>query len=116
LSDKDILTIVAWVTAGAPKGRPKDMPAPLNLSSWAFETGPSLAYREFAVPESGMVEYQYVIVPTGFTEDKWVQAAGAAYRAFVVHHIIMCVSLAPTTSGSKARRIFEACPRNRRES
>ncbi len=32
--------------------------------------------KEFSVPESGMVEHQYVIVPTGFTEDKWVQAAG----------------------------------------
>src|SRR6185369_6234614 len=28
LSQKDIHTIVAWVTAGAPKGDPKDMPAP----------------------------------------------------------------------------------------
>ena len=31
LSQKEIDTIVAWVTAGAPKGDPKDMPAPVNF-------------------------------------------------------------------------------------
>ena len=29
--------------------------------------------QAFAVPASGKIEYQYVIEPTGFTEDKWVQ-------------------------------------------
>jgi hypothetical protein len=36
-----------------------------------------------------MVEYQYVIVPTGFTEDKWVQAVEVRpTERSVVHHII----------------------------
>ena len=48
--------------------------------------------KPFPVPETGMVEYQYVIVPTGFTKDIWVQAAEVrpTERA-VVHHIIAYV-------------------------
>src|SRR5437667_5866284 len=75
LSQKDSDTIVAWVTAGAPKGDPKDMPAPVNfVEGWGIPK-PDMIFqlpKEFSVPESGMVEYQYAIVPTGFTEDKWV--------------------------------------------
>src|SRR5215469_15615020 len=92
LSQKDVDTIVAWATAGAPKGDPKDMPPPVNfLEGWDIPK-PDVTFqlpREFAVPESGMVEYQYAIVPTGFTEDKWVQAVEVRpTERSVVHHII----------------------------
>ena len=92
LSQKEIDTIVAWVTAGAPKGDPKDMPAPVNfVEGWGIPK-PDMIFqlpKEFPVPESGMVEYQYVIVPTGFTEDKWVQAVEVRpTERSVVHHII----------------------------
>jgi hypothetical protein len=95
LSQKDIDTIVAWATAGAPKGDPKDMPAPVNfLEGWDIPK-PDVTFQlpqEFAVPESGMVEYQYAIVPTGFTEDKWVQAVEVRpTERSVVHHIIAYV-------------------------
>jgi hypothetical protein len=92
LSQKEIDTIVAWVTAGAPKGDPKEMPSPVNfLEGWDIPK-PDVTFqlpKEFAVPESGMVEYQYAIVPTGFTEDKWVQAVEVRpTERSVVHHII----------------------------
>src|SRR6266566_1548987 len=92
LSQKDSDTIVAWVTAGAPKGDPKDMPAPVNfVEGWGIPK-PDMIFqlpKEFSVPESGMVEYQYAIVPTGFTEDKWVQAVEVRpTERSVVHHII----------------------------
>src|SRR5215475_12091620 len=95
LSQKDIDTIVAWATAGAPKGDPKDMPPPVNfLEGWDIPK-PDVTFqlpKAFAVPESGMVDYQYVIVPTGFTEDKWVQAAEVRpTERSVVHHIIAYV-------------------------
>ena len=43
-------------------------------------------------PASGVIDYQHVIVPTGFTKDTWVQAAEVrpTDRA-VVHHIIAFV-------------------------
>ncbi len=31
----------------------------------------------FEVPPSGTIEYQYIVIPTGFTEDKWVVQAEA---------------------------------------
>ena len=34
----------------------------------------------FDVPASGTVDYQYVVIPTGFTEDKYVQLAEARPR------------------------------------
>src|SRR6202047_5419566 len=95
LSQKDIDTIVAWVTAGAPEGDPKDAPAPVNfVEGWGIPKPDKIFElpRAFAVPASGMVEYQYVILPTGFTEDKWVQMAEARpTERSVVHHIIAYV-------------------------
>ena len=29
--------------------------------------------RAFAIPAAGDVDYQYIVVPSAFTEDKWVQ-------------------------------------------
>jgi hypothetical protein len=95
LSQKEIDTIVAWATAGAPKGDTKDLPAPVNfVEGWGIPK-PDVIFqlpKEFPVPESGMVEYQYVIAPTGFTEDKWVQAVEVRpTERSVVHHIIAYV-------------------------
>jgi hypothetical protein len=95
LTEKEISTIVAWVNAGAPKGDPKDMPAQPNfVEGWGIPK-PDVIFElphAFPVPESGMIEYQYVILPTGFTEDKWIQAAEARPTdRSVVHHMIAYV-------------------------
>jgi hypothetical protein len=48
--------------------------------------------KPFDIPASGTIEYQYVIIPTGFTEDKWVQMAEARpTNRPMVHHIIAYV-------------------------
>jgi hypothetical protein len=92
LTQSEIHTIAAWVEAGAPKGDPKDMPPPVNfLEGWQIGK-PDLVFelpKPFEVPAKGVVDYQHVIVPTGFTKDTWVQAAEVrpTDRA-VVHHII----------------------------
>jgi hypothetical protein len=95
LSQDEIDTIVAWATAGAPEGEAADQPRPPDfVEGWGIPK-PDLILqlpKEFAVPKSGMVEYQYAIVPTGFTEDKWVQAAEVRpTERSVVHHIIAYV-------------------------
>lgn len=71
------------------------MPRPVNfLEGWDIPK-PDVTFqlpKEFPVPESGMVEYQYAIVPTGFTEDKWVQAVEVQpTERSVVHRIIAYV-------------------------
>jgi hypothetical protein len=43
---------------------------------------------EFPVPAKGTIEYTYYILPTGFTEDKWVRAAEfKVVQPAVVHHM-----------------------------
>jgi hypothetical protein len=41
------------------------------------------------IPATGVVDYTYVVIPTGFTEDKWVQFAEARPDArSAMHHVI----------------------------
>src|ERR1700722_18443871 len=72
LTMQEVSTIVAWANAGAPEGDPKDMPAPKTwVEGWGMPK-PDVVFQlpqPFQVPASGMVEYQYVIIPTGFTTD-----------------------------------------------
>jgi hypothetical protein len=45
---------------------------------------------DFPVPASGTVDYTYFVVPTGFTEDKWVENVEVrAGNSKVVHHIVV---------------------------
>src|SRR5207249_7605963 len=93
LSADEIRTLVAWVNGGARKGALEDMPPPAKnfVQGWGIPA-PDVVFqlpKPFSVPAAGVLDYQYVIVPTGFTEDKWVQALEVrpTDRA-VVHHII----------------------------
>ncbi len=95
LTQAQIDTIAAWVDAGAPKGDPKDMPPPLDfVKGWTIPK-PDKIYqlpRAFSVPATGILDYQYVILPTGFTKDTWVQDVEAAPTdRSVVHHIVAYV-------------------------
>src|SRR5579864_7728400 len=95
LSQREVDTLVAWADAGAPQGDPKDMPVPVNfVVGWAIPK-PDVIFEfphAFQIPATGTIEYQKVVVPTGFTEDKWVQFAEARPddRARV-HHMIAFV-------------------------
>jgi hypothetical protein len=95
LPQKDIDAICAWADAGSPEGDPKDMPPPVQFTSgWAIPK-PDVVFEmplTYDIPARGTIEYQKIIIPTGFTEDKWVQFAEARpdNRAHV-HHIIAFV-------------------------
>ena len=92
LPQKDIDTLVSWVDAGAPEGDPKDLPQPLAyVDGWNIGQ-PDMVLEmpePFHVPASGTIEYQYVVLPYKFTEDRWVQMAEVrpGNRA-MVHHVI----------------------------
>jgi mono/diheme cytochrome c family protein len=95
LTQAQIDTIADWVDAGAPKGDPKDLPPPVDfVKGWAIPK-PDKVYqlpRAFSVPATGILDYQYVIIPTGFTKDTWVQDVEAAPTdRSVVHHIVAYV-------------------------
>jgi len=92
LSAADINTIAAWADSGALAGDPKDAPAPIPfVEGWRIGR-PDLVIevpKTFHVPAEGTVDYQYVRVPTGFKEDRWVSMAEARPSdPAVVHHII----------------------------
>ena len=67
-----------WVDGGAPEGDPRDLPKPAEwVEGWGIGK-PDMVFElplPFDVPARGVVEYQHVIVPTNFTEDRWIQAA-----------------------------------------
>lgn len=92
LPEADLKTLVAWADAGAPEGNPKEAPPPLKwVDGWNIGK-PDMEFEmpnAFEVQPSGTIEYQYVVLPTGFTEDHWVQMAEVrpGNRA-VVHHVI----------------------------
>jgi hypothetical protein len=92
LSQKDIDTIVAWVDAGAPKGEDAHLPPlPKFADGWTIGN-PDVVLEmqeEYTVPADGTVPYLYFTIPTGFTEDKWIQAMEIRPgNRSVVHHVI----------------------------
>ncbi len=95
LSDSEIATLAAWADGGALEGDATDLPAKAEfVEGWQIPK-PDVVYefpRAFEIPAAGTIEYQKVIVPSGFTEDKWVQFAEARPddRAHV-HHMILYV-------------------------
>jgi hypothetical protein len=114
ISEAEIRTLVAWVDAGAPEGDVKEMPPPVNfVEGWQIGK-PDLVYelpKPYAVPASGVIEYQHVIVPTGFKKDTWVQAAEVRPTdRSVVHHIIAFIREPESKwfKGQKAGEFFVA--------
>jgi mono/diheme cytochrome c family protein len=110
LSAAEIASLVAWVNAGAPEGDPKDLPPPTNwLEGWGIPK-PDVIFqlpKPFNIPASGTIDYRYVIIPTGFTEDKWVQMAEARpTNRPMVHHIIAYIR-EPGSSYFKDQKIGE---------
>jgi hypothetical protein len=77
LDQSEIDTLVAWADGGAPEGDPKDAPAPRQfVEGWSIGK-PDLVLEmpnAFEIPAKGVIEYQYVILPTHLTEDKWILA------------------------------------------
>ena len=62
---------------GAPEGDPKDAPpARAFVDGWNIGTPDKVRpdAGDVQVPAQGTIEYTYIILPTRFTEDTWVQA------------------------------------------
>ena len=93
LSSGQIATLVAWVDAKAPAGDPHDAPPSVLWSeSWSIPK-PDLVLKmpqSVPLPASGDIEYTYEIVPTHFTEGRWVRMAEVlpSLRANVHHAVV----------------------------
>jgi hypothetical protein len=94
LTDAEKQTLLRWVDAGAPRGNDRDLPPapPVPSNGWSIGQ-PDVVFsmpQEYTVPARGTIEYQYFEVPTGFTEDKWIQAIEIRPGALsVVHHVLV---------------------------
>lgn len=95
MAQSDIDTLAAWVDNGAKEGNKKDAPKPVQWTQGWGIGKPDMVFEMpsvYTVPASGTVDYQYVIIPTGLNEDKWVQLAEARPgNRKIVHHIIAFV-------------------------
>lgn len=81
LSDAEIDTIARWVDAGAPRGNPDNLPAPVD---WPQDDAWSMAERYGRAPDliiksdpwtqsaQGQDQWWTPIVETGLIEDRWV--------------------------------------------
>jgi hypothetical protein len=101
LSRADVETLVRWAESGAQAGDPADAPPPVEFTEGWQVGKPDKIFEmpnRYEVPTKGTIEYTYVVIPTNFSEDKWVYAAEArpGNRA-VVHHVIAFIR----ESGSK---------------
>ena len=95
LSKQEMETLAAWVSSGAPEGDPKDAPPALPWPpGWTIGV-PDAVFempRPIAIPASGAIEYQYVILPTGFVEDKWIEKVEVRPSdPSVVHHAVVYI-------------------------
>lgn len=95
LSDADRTTLLAWIDAGCPEGDSKDAPEPRKYTQgWTIGT-PDVVLtmpNPITVPAKSVrsaIPYRHVVIPTNFTEDRWIQAVEARPGNYeVVHHII----------------------------
>ena len=95
LSAEQIELIRVWADSGAPEGNPKDAPMPPKfVEGWNIPT-PDVVLQmpqAFPIPATGKVDYQYIVLPTKFTEDKWVQMSETRPSdRSVVHHMVVFV-------------------------
>lgn len=93
LSETDISTIDAWFRSGAKEGDSKNLPpAPVFAQGWHIKPDIVFSIPEFSVSGASQDDYEYIYVPTNFTEDKWVQAAEVLPGdRRVVHHATVSV-------------------------
>ena len=102
LSSREIETIKAWVDEGANEGDPRDLPAaPKFIEGWRLGK-PDLVVdigEDFLV-KPGNDAYEHFIVPTNFTEGKWIRAAEIKPgNRRVVHHVHVNLVRDPKEAG-----------------
>jgi len=95
LSARDLRDLSAWLAADAPEGDPADAPLPRRFAAgWTIGKPDAVIEipQSFAVPATGVVDYQYMYVKTDFGEDKWVKAVEILPTApQVTHHVLVLI-------------------------
>jgi mono/diheme cytochrome c family protein len=95
LTTKEIALLDAWWKEKAPAGDPRDAPVPLVWTDgWNIPQPDAIVKmtKPVALPAHGDIEYTYEIVPTDFTEAKWVQLSEVRPTSREsVHHAVLYI-------------------------
>jgi mono/diheme cytochrome c family protein len=95
LSERDIETIRAWVEAGAPRGDPRDLPAPRQFpDTWTLGAPDAILTptEVYTVPAGDQDIYRCFVIPTSFAEDRYLAASEfIPGNRKVVHHVLTFV-------------------------
>ncbi len=95
LTPQQISILIRWAENGAPAGNPQDAPPPPHFSEEWNIANPDLTLKmpvPVKLPATGDVEYTYEIVPTKFTEGKWVRMSELRPSARDhVHHAVVYI-------------------------
>ena len=95
LSPQQIDTINDWASNGAPAGDRRDAPPARQWAEgWNIAQPDRVIQmpKAVSIPARGDVEYTYMIVPTGFMEDKWVRMSEIRPSSRQhVHHAVVYI-------------------------
>lgn len=107
LTDEQIATISAWVTAGSPEGDSKELPPlPQFAEGWSFHRPPDLIVEmpiEVSVQATGVLDMQNYYIKVPFSEERFVEAVELrpGNRKVVHHSIVNIVSVPENTPDSE---------------
>ena len=95
LQPEQISLITAWVDAGSPAGDPRDAPPAKHWAEGWNIPQPDVVLsmpKPVPIPAQGDIEYTYEIVPTHFTEDRWVRMSEVRPSSPEhVHHAVVYI-------------------------
>lgn len=107
LPARDKSDLLAWLQSEKDIGDPTESPVARRFpDEWAIGTPDAVLQlpRPIAVKAEGVMEYQYVDVPTDFATDKWVRALEVQPTARqVVHHVLVFIIPRDATSAQQRR-------------
>lgn len=96
LTADEIRTITRWVAAGAPRGEGPAPSPPPAADSWQIPE-PDLVLsipKPVSIPATGEMDYQYIEIPTGLHEDRWIEAIEIRpTNRKAVHHALAFVKV-----------------------
>jgi hypothetical protein len=110
LSQTEVDVITGWVDGGSIEGDSKDAPPPVRWpgDGWEIEPDAIVQGVPYTVPahtKNDVVEWMWVVVPTGFKSDTWVTSMEIRpSEPSVTHHI--CVRLRPHTPDVKYNQLI----------
>jgi hypothetical protein len=93
LTSDQVTTLVSWVDGGAVMGDPAGGPPPVEWpAGWQIKPDVVVAAPPATVPPNGTVEWGYITVPSGFTQDTWVTSIEVRPTIRdVVHHVVIFI-------------------------